>query len=258
MSKQKIEKIDLNNLETLALGSPTTSLLIVADKVNEIILVNSLLPDVELQKRCSKCLNPFEPHHHRHITRDGQFHSGCYKSDVEEKEWEARERLKAPPFDVEEKLEDKNGHKINKKGEVIFDEKCTRCNPQPPHTPVVEGWEDSFREEFIKKFSTLIFNGDTPLAVVGRFIEGKRAGEDYVEKIPTKEVMDWVISSLGNLPKKLEASARAEERQKLRDKIMKLKVELPTPKIHRGVFYATIDEVANHLLSEEEIKSFLN
>jgi len=32
----------------------------------------------EERKRCTNCNTPFEPHHHRHITRDGIYHTGCY------------------------------------------------------------------------------------------------------------------------------------------------------------------------------------
>ena len=34
------------------------------------------LPDQE--PKCEKCGNPFEYHHHKHITREGWFHTGCY------------------------------------------------------------------------------------------------------------------------------------------------------------------------------------
>mgnify|MGYP001566107963 CR=1 FL=1 len=30
------------------------------------------------EPKCEKCGNPFEYHHHKHITREGWFHTGCY------------------------------------------------------------------------------------------------------------------------------------------------------------------------------------
>lgn len=35
---------------------------------------------MDSSKICTKCENPFESHHHRHITRKGVYHTKCYKS----------------------------------------------------------------------------------------------------------------------------------------------------------------------------------
>lgn len=34
----------------------------------------------ERVERCTKCNAPFQQHHHRHITREGVYHTSCYNS----------------------------------------------------------------------------------------------------------------------------------------------------------------------------------
>lgn len=36
-----------------------------------------------MKERCTKCNSPFEGHHHKHITRDGTFHTSCYQQPKE-------------------------------------------------------------------------------------------------------------------------------------------------------------------------------
>ncbi len=136
MSKQKIEKTLKIEFDE-DFGSVWHKIAkVINAHADSIDALNSLLPDVE--KRCSKCKAPFEPHHHRHITRDGQFHTGCYKSDVGEK----------------------------KAYYLGYGNNCDKCGkdycfcperqsdgswkPQPPHTPVVEGWEEEFDSSYGK------------------------------------------------------------------------------------------------------------
>lgn len=45
-------------------------------------------------KRCDKCKSPFEEHHHIHITRQGAYHTSCYKNKLKDKYDNRKENFK--------------------------------------------------------------------------------------------------------------------------------------------------------------------
>jgi len=49
---------------------------------------------------------------------------------------------------------------------------------------------EEWKSDFIKRFS--IINANLKKPVIGRPLFGKKAGEDYIEHVPTKEVMDYI------------------------------------------------------------------
>lgn len=74
-------------------------------------------------------------------------------------------------------------------------------------------WEDGFRENFIKRFSVIGHIDGKSVPVIGKFLEGKKAGENYIGKVTTKELMDYLITSLGDLPHRLEQAAEKRGRE---------------------------------------------
>ena len=42
--------------------------------------------DIEDRDRCNLCNSLFEPHHHKHITRKGMFHTSCYEKQKDKKQ----------------------------------------------------------------------------------------------------------------------------------------------------------------------------
>jgi hypothetical protein len=60
-------------------------------------------------------------------------------------------------------------------------------------------------DDFVKKFSVISMDGENPRPIIGRFIEGKKVGEDWVGKITTKEMIAWLRTNI------TRATAKARE-----------------------------------------------
>ncbi len=197
MKQQPIEKIDMHQL----LPSTAKELMFIS-KINTLIeALNSLLPDVE-EKKCKypKCLTKMSPSNAPDYCPD---HNEMNIPNCED-EYCVREKGHTgfhwskddlpPHTDVEEK---KCCEKCIKhpKSDLVCKGFCG-CHHEPPHTPVVEGWEERFEK---MAESCVNYHGD----ISWKSGISKDTFKDFISQLLT--------------------SARSEERQRIREKMIVIK-----------------------------------